>query len=249
MRSLRYYLWIVPHLLCGATLLVALRNKVHKRLPAFVTLLAFDFVFELLVLLAVSWFFPLSTYQWWLVLDVAATFLLELLVLFELVREVVSPSPSLTRIFKPLPRWTAAVLVLVAATLAALLPQTALGLVMNVFVTMDFGLNLIVIGLLLAMLAFTRILGISWRGIPAGIVLGFGVVAATEMAAPPLMAQLGNGAYINVDILRMIGFHVCALIWLVYLLLPQIAARPSETAVQISDLEAHLQELQRIVRR
>jgi hypothetical protein len=246
MLLFRFYLLIVPHLLCGVALLIAIRKKVHKRFPAFVTLLAFSFIFELVITLSIGFFFQ-AIYKWWVVADVAAMFLLGLLVLYELAREVLLSRPSLKRLFNPMPRWTAAALVLIAAASTALLPQTTREQAMNIFESLNFGLNLIAIGLLLAMLLFTRVLGISWRGIPAGIALGFGVVAAAEMATSTLMAHLGKGSYIPVDIVRMIAFHVCVVVWVVYLLLPGKSPHSDGGTMQISDLEHHLQELQRMV--
>ena len=41
MLFLRYYLWVVPHLICGAAGIVAYRKKVHESYPAFISLLAF----------------------------------------------------------------------------------------------------------------------------------------------------------------------------------------------------------------
>ena len=247
MLFLRYYLWLAPHVLCGAAVVIAFRKKLHRRLPFFVTLLAFIVGFELIVSFPVSLFLPLSIYRGFLVFDIAATFLLELLVLFELSRELLFSHEFLARIFRPLPKWTAAVLVLIAAVFSALLPQTAQERVMNVFQTLNFALNFIAIGLLLAMLLFTRVLGISWRGIPAGIALGFGVLAAVEVAASPLMAQWGKGAYISVDLIRMAAFHICVLVWLAYLVLPERSPRFS--GVQVSDLEVRIEELQRMVQR
>src|SRR5436309_1919063 len=125
MLFLRYYLWIAPHLICGLALVIAFRRKLHRAHPAFVSLLAFDFFFELWFLWAIALLFSPAAYKWWIVIDVAATFLLELLVLYELAREVLLARTWMSRIFQPLPRWTAAALVLLAVTLAALIPQTA----------------------------------------------------------------------------------------------------------------------------
>lgn len=246
MLILRYYLWIAPEVLCGVALLIAIRKKLYQQFPVFTTLLFFDSVVELSVTLVLGFFFSQSVYRWWLVLDTTAVFTLEVFLLYEIAAQLVSSIPSFRRAFQPLPRWTAAVLVLVATSLAAFIPQTAREQALNIFHTLGFGTNLVTIGLLLGMGLCTRVLGISWRGIPAGIMLGLGIVSATDLAALPLMAQLGKSTYIPIDIIRMISFHVCVVIWLVYLLLPQKTRRLGEK-VQIALLQEHLHELERIV--
>ena len=246
MLFLRYYLWIVPEALCGLALAITIRKKLHLRFPAFATLLAFNSAVELLVSITFVLFFPQSAYRWWLVLDITATFILEVFVLYEIAVQILSSRPALGRIFQPFPRLTAAVLVLFATILAALIPQTAREQALNIFHTLGFGMNLIAIGLLLGMALYTRFLGISWRGLPAGIALGFGVVAATDLAALPLMAQLGRSAYIPIDVVRMFSFHVCVVIWLVYLLLPE-KAKGLRGNIQVSELQERVHELERMI--
>lgn len=248
MLLLRYYLWIAPEALCGLALVIAIRKKLHLRFPAFATLLAFNSAVELLVSVSFAWFFPVTAYRWWVVVDSTATFVLQVFVLYEIAALVLSSRPALQRIFQPLPRWTAAILVLIATTLAALLPQTARVQALIVFHTLGFATNLVIIGLLLGMVLYTRVLGISWRGLAAGITLGLGVMAATDVAALPLMAQLGTNAYIPIDIVRMISFHVCVVIWLIYILLPDRGPR-TQWDVPLSALEDQLRQLERIVHR
>src|SRR5512140_2447901 len=220
MLFLRYCLWIVPHVLCGAALIVASRQDVHTSLPAFVSLLAFAF-FDLCVLLVVGLVFPQPVYKWCIVADTLATFVLELVVLYELLSVLVTSRSSLARIFRPLPQWTAGILTLVAVAGTALLRSSAVEQVMTAFRDLDFGLNLIAVGMLFSLVLFTRVLGISWRSIPAGIALGLGVDAVANVAVAPLLSQWGRAGYIAVDIIRMSAFQVCVLVWFVYLLLPE----------------------------
>ncbi len=248
MLFLRYCLWIVPHVLCGAALIVAFRKDVHKRLPAFVSLLAFAF-FDLCVLLPVGLVFPQPVYKWCIVADTLATFVLELVVFYELLSVLVTSRSSLARIFRPLPQWTAGILTLAAVAGTALLRSSAVEQVMTVFRDLDFGLNLIAVGMLFSLVLFTRVLGVSWRSVPAGIALGLGIDAIANVAVAPLLSQWGKAGYVAVDIMRMSAFQVCVLVWFVYLLLPETVSRTRASNLEVSDLELRLQELQRIVER
>jgi hypothetical protein len=246
MLILRWYLWIVPHLLCGVVVVLAIKRRVHRRFPAFIALLSFSFVFELGVAMVITFLFPQPIYKWFVVVDVAATFCLQLFVFSEILRELLSSNESVTQILQHWPRRTAAALTLTAVFFAAFLPVTAREQVMNVFQTLNFGVNLVAIGLLLAMGVLTRVLGISWRSVPAGIVLGLALAAVGDIGSSALMAQLGRQAYIALDIARLVGFHVCTLVWLVYVLLPERAAQHLSGAnVEVSDS----QELQRLIER
>jgi len=248
MLILRYYLLVAPNVLCGIALLLAVRKQSFKTLPVFVILLGFN-VLQFLVALTVPFFYPQAVYKWCVVIGLAVSFLIELAVLYELASKLILSHASLARLFSGVPRWTTALLLLLAAFCSALLFHPASERVMTVFETLSFSTNLIAIGLLFVLIAFTRFLGVHWRSLPAGVALGLGITASAEMAAGPLMSHLGRSGYIAVDIIRMSAFHICVLVWLIYILLPENSRSLSGNNVQISDLETHLQELQQILRR
>jgi hypothetical protein len=248
MFFLRYYLLVAPNVFCGIALLLAIRKKSFKTLPLFVTLLSFN-VLQFLVAFTVPFFYPQAVYKWCVVTGVALSFLIELAVLYELASKLILSHVSLARLFGHVPRWTAALLLLLATFCSALFFHPASERVMTVFETLNFSTNLIAIGLLFVLIVFARFLGIQWHSLPAGVALGLGITASAEMASGPLMSHLGRSGYITVDIIRMSAFHICVLVWLIYILLPEKSRSLSGNNVQISELETQLQELQQIVRR
>jgi hypothetical protein len=189
---------------------------------------------------AVSW------YEWINIADLAAGELVTLGVIYELIDELALSRLSLRHAVRSLTRWTLGVLLLVAAVTSALLQNGGLRSTWKVFQMVDFSGNLIKLGLLLALLFFTRALRISWRSLPAGIALGFGVYASVELSAATLFSVFGHGKnLVLLDAVRMAAFHVCVVIWLVYILLPEkqpgfTGHRPDRT-----DLESWDQELQK----
>ena len=246
MLILRWYLDIAPNLLCGASLAIAIRKGLHRRFPAFIALLAFNVVGVVLAL-TIAFLLPLKMYKWFIVSDVAISFGIEVLVLAEILRELFATS-SFPRIVLHLPRWTAGGLALIAAAFAASLPQTATERVQEVFQSLNFGVNLTFVGLSLAMIIFSRVFAISWRSLPAGIVLGLAITATSDTAASVLMARFGRPAYIGLDMLRMTGFHICAVIWLAYVLLPERASKQSSASrLELAHLQGRAQELQEFI--
>jgi hypothetical protein len=85
----------------------------------------------------------------------------------------------------------------------------------------------------------------------AGIALGFGIAAAGELAGTGVLSAIGRSksGYIAADIVRMSAFHVCALIWLIYVLLPERRPPDRAPALSVTDLENRAEELQRMVQR
>jgi hypothetical protein len=248
MLLLRYYLWIVPHLICGAAALIAFRKNIHKAYPAFLSLLVFSFVFELWIVWAVAlvWRSP-HLHKWLTVFDVVAVFLLEMLVLHELLGKCRISADSLSRLLRPLPRWAAAFTILFAVLVTASLPQTAQEEVMKVFVTVDLGLNIIAAGLLLTILLAVRILDIALPRVAFGIALGLGITSAVEIGISPLISVFGRRSYITLDLVRMVAFHIAALVWLVYFLLPERSVARFHSGPLVSELQARVQDLQRMV--
>lgn len=247
MLILRYYLWIAPHLICGAAALIAFRKKLHKEYPAFVSLLTFSFVFELWVVWAAAWIWRSpQLHKWLTVVDVAAVFLLEMLVFQELLSNCRISRDTLAGLLPPLPRWTAAFTILFAVLVTALLPQTAQEKATSIFVHLDLGLNIIAVGLLLAILLAARILEVALPSIAMGIALGIGFTAAVEIGISALLSIRGRSSYIALDIVRMAAFHISTVVWLTYLLLPQRSLGAFHSFGLPSDLEAQVQDLQRM---
>lgn len=250
--SLRWYLWVAPNLLLLPCWYGFLRRRLYRTFPLFLA-----FVAAQLALFAIGLFLVLTLanspsymamYRRVLLADVGITGLVGLGVMYELADHLIAFRLSLRSVVQRLLRWAVGLLILAAAACSALIPQGSMELVGKIFQVVDFSSRLLELGLLLALVLFARILRISWRSMPAGIALGFAMSAASEVAAAPLYSALGLGYYQCLDLVRMVGFHMGVLIWLVYIFLPNkppsfIGGRPNRT-----DLEAWDQELQKMVR-
>jgi len=76
-----------------------------------------------------------------------------------------------------------------------------------------------------------------------------GIAAAGELAGSSVLSALGRSksGYIAADLVRMSAFHVCALAWLIYVLLPEQRRFDLTPALSVTDLENRAEELQRII--
>ena len=250
MFFLRLYLWLAPVALLVACLIVFLYHAHQKRFPVFLSYIVLELA-QSLALIAVIVFLPhssrsLAIYRWGAVVGTGMAAILACGALYELASKLVLSHASLGRIFRPLPRWSAAVLVLLAAGLSALLSSRGMDEVMSVFQTLDFSSNLVKVGLLITLVVFSRVLGVSWKGLPEGIVLGFGVNAGVELAAAPLLSALGPQRYVAIDLIRMSGFHIAVVLWLVYLLRPGPKSPRIGHDLTAAELDSLSEQLRRI---
>lgn len=250
MLFLHQYLWIASNLLLWLCLVFFVYRRHQERYPILAAYFAIE-SFLFLPTAATNVLFSrhlmsLNTFQWGAVIGTGISSILELAVLYELANTLVLSRTSLTPILQGLLRWCAAILLLAATVVSALLGQPGLHRVMAAFQTLDFSSNVIEIGLLIVMLLFTRALRVSWGSLPAGIVLGFAVSASTEIACAALLSVLDRHQYTQIDSLRLLGFHICVVIWLVYILLPQDSAATYTGNVKIADLELWNEEMQNI---
>ena len=185
MLFLRFYLWIAPNVLLGFCAFGLFRRAAYKTQPFFLTLVVFHIGSFLVLfatdLLAHEGISSLNTYRWIMVASTSIQTILQLAVLYEIADAVLFSRASLVQRGKSLSRAIFATFVLVAVGASAMLHQTGLEKVMGTFQILDFASSLLSVGLLLSLLLFSRALHISWRGLPVGIALGFGVDATTEL--------------------------------------------------------------------
>ena len=251
MIFLRDYLWIMPHVVQVFVLLIFLKKRLHKQLPLFCVFTVFE-ILRFVLLFTVSRFVTdssIDVYLWFLTCTEAIDAALQLAVLYELTQNLIFSRTSLGGMLRRVFMWTAAGLVLVAAATSGSLHDISRQKIVNGFEILDFSTGLVQVGILVALVLFSRVLRISWRGHATGVALGFGVSACIELATAALRAEFGRPAFIAIDITQMFAFHVSVVIWLIYLLLPDRSPAFSGHGFEKSDIQLWDQELQRMTGR
>jgi len=250
MLFLRYYLWVAPHLLLAWALLAGFRRGLHRQLPVFSFFALFEML-QFLTLLALSLLspFPRDIYNWTLVLETGISSCLMLAVIYELANTLLLTQSSRASLLRPLLRWTLVVLVLAAGVSSGALFSMSVRRITNIFDVLDFSSALILAGMLLVLFLFSRTLHVCWRSLSAGIALGFGVTSCINLSAAALRSGLGRSAFVAVDITQMAAFHVCVVVWLVYLYLPDRTPAYAGRGLGKSDIQFWEQELERMTGR
>lgn len=255
MPFIRDYLWIAPHLLLLFTLIAILCSKRHRQYPLFVAYLALQLAYFASAFTEDRLIFrhlaSRNLYLWTLIVGLGFSAVAELAVLYKLTTELIFSRLRIASTLKAVVRWGLAFLLLLGTVVAASLGSSSTERLITVFQNLNVIVYLIALGLLLGIILLTKTLSISWRSVHAGIALGFGISAAGELAGSGVLSQLGKNksGYIAADLVRMSAFHVCALIWLIYVLLPEKRQLGRTPALSVTELENRAAELQRIVER
>lgn len=253
MRFLLYYSYLAPQFLLVAALCLLFRRGLYRRYPFFGTLTVFQLVYFTAGLGTYLWALsdpPRLTqiYQWVATLGLAVGSLFEFAVLYEISDHILLSRLKSSGSFRPFLRWTAAILLLTGSVGSALLTRTDLNQAVTTFQTLNFSVNVVKIGFLLALLLLTKVLDVAWGGLSAGIALGFGIAGTAEMGATALISEFATVKYVAVDLIRMAGFQICVLVWIAYILRSQNITS-TQSSVSLAEIENHLAEIQRIVGR
>lgn len=241
----RWYLWFAPNAICAATLIFCVRKGVHKRFPSFLALMAFSLVQLCTGLIIIAFRFPPRIYKWSVVFGLIITFAIQIVLLSEILRELLPVRDSINKLLRNWPRVIATMLVLLAVGSAALLPETATERVHSIFQTANFAINFVAVGLLVTMIAFSRIFAVSWCRLAGGITFGLAIAAIGDVATSVLMAEWGRKSYIGLDIIRMIGFHICTLVWFISVLLAETVPTRSVPSMDAADIQAEIAAMRR----
>lgn len=248
MFFLQYYLWIAPHLLLGLCLIGILLRHRQSELPLFTGCMAFSLLqFVTLFILSQQKPSPRNAYHWTLALTEGIEIIWGLAIIYELAHKLLFLRASITRFTRPILRVSLAVLVILSAVGAASSTDLATR-VLDIWARLNFSSNLIMAGMLVALLVLTARLHISWRNWVTGIALGYGVYASIALIGAALRSEIGRNGLVWGDIIQMAGFHVCVVVWLIYIFLPDRPRGFTGGTLQKPDLESWNQELQHMMR-
>lgn len=248
MLFLRYYLWIAPNLLLALFLFFFLSRRLRVQLPSlllYITIQLSGFLLSVTFRLISP--FPVHAYQWVCLVFINGLLALsELWVVYELWEKLVFSRSSLARTGRLLLSCSLAALFLAAVGLSATLSGIGIYRVANIYEILDFSSSLVLTGLLVVLSLFSRALRLSWRNWMVGIALGFGIIASVELSSAAWRAAIGEKAFIAVDVAQGFAFHFCAVVWLVYLLLPE-RPRLTGSGLRKDDLEAWSEQTEKLI--
>jgi len=251
MRILDYSVWITANALFAVVVGLGCWKKHLGSLPMFFSSLGLSvcstLFFGVLFLLWGTFSRLAALYEWLVVAYSIAMLFLGIAVIYELWSKVVLSRSSLANLFRPLPRWSAAVIILLATIVAAMLPQNVPIRAWKVECSVIVASSVMEVAWLVVLLVVSRAVGVSWGILPAGVALGI-VISDTGGAAGCLLlnAMMGRHGF-YVDIIEQSSDVLAGLVWVFSIVMhsrvpeAQIATpRLSEEAVAASE---HLVEM------
>jgi len=248
-RLLLYYLWIAPHAVLAVVAVLLLTRRLYTRFPVFFLYTWNEIVeFVLLFAITVIGHNQGALYARVFLITFVISTALRFGVLQEIFNNVFREHGQVDALARVSLRWTTGLL-LAGAVLCAIFAsgQTADNLTAGL-AWVGRGVAIIQCGLVLFLLLFSRLFGLSLQSYVFGIALGFGILSTVDLANWALHTrELTESMASALDLLPTGGYHVAVLIWLGYLVVPaREILRPSD--VRVGDVGQWNQELERFLR-
>jgi len=244
-RLLSLFLWISPHLLLAVVAAIICKRRLYREFPCFFAYVLYEIVesimlFVLRTVPSVTGEQYAYAYYATLFLSIALRFGVSEEVSKDLFRESMLLKVAARRSL----RCVTGFLLVVGVLIAVYAPgDISVRLVAGSIVSR--GAAMVQCGLLLALLLFSRFLGLSWRRPAFGVVLGLGVLTSVDLAIYALRTEFSSAVWVPYLNLAMTGAYlVCVSIWIGYLLAPE----PQPAFVSRDEVETWNSELQQWIR-
>lgn len=251
-----YYLWVAPHILQGIILFAMVRLGLRRQFPMFFLYTAFE-ILQSILLLAVSHYVSYfgTVYFQVFAVGLALSTAIRFGVIYELFGHFFQRYPALSATGRVLFRAATLVLLLLAVGLAVSAPGNApdraltdapyLSLKTTTFAA-DRAVMVLQCGLLVALFLFSRYFVLSWRSRAFGIALGLGAFASAELAIMAMRLYI-PGTDEAFDLPSMGIYHLCVLVWILYVARAEREPRVTVNTLPTCDLEIWNSELQRLL--
>jgi len=242
-----HYLWIAPHIFTTVIVWLLIRHRLTREFPFFLAYCICQ-VIEQPILFAldhdprISGSTYWTTYSFMLVLQIALRFC----VIYELFSHMFDAYPGLQELGRRLLKWTAVILILLAALFSGLNPGAEGDQLFSAISILNRAVGLIQSGLLVILFLSASSLRLSWRSYTFGIATGLGLYSSVGLVTDAMRVWMGVGVGANVlDVVVMVAYHCSVVIWIAYLLAPEpVRVLPAELPeTNMTQWNAELQRL------
>jgi len=244
------YLWIAPNLLLLIIGFLIWKRGLSRQFPVF---LAFAFLSALgdLVVFGADVTPFVSAPNFWRIdwVNLLVESLLKFLVIGEVFSKLLQPYSSISRMARTLVSGFGALMVLVASLMAGLAHGDNPWPLISGFHLLEQTVFVIECGLIVFVFLFAAYFRLTWDRFSFGILLGLGISACEHLAAWAVIANASPSEHTRIlfDFLDMATYHLCALIWFYYLLVPHKAAAKSAVPLPENNLDVWNRELERLL--
>jgi hypothetical protein len=244
-----HYLWLAPRVLQIIIAVIMVRRGLVREFPVFFAYTIFEAV-EGGALFILDHIAAVSPQQYWSASSAGLGFdvTLRFAIIFEIFTNVFRNYPALKHLTRILFLGATAILLFAAVIVAALAPDDGTYPMLSRIHILDLSVVVMQSGLLLLLVAFASYFALSWRSSLYGIAFGLVTFACVRLATEATRVWTGSEAGFVFDFVSMATYHLCVVIWLVYLLAPEKARQPAKKLPE-NNLEHWNAELQRLLLR
>jgi len=248
-KALSLFLWISPHVLLGVLAVILCKRRLYREFPAFFAYVLYE-IAEFILLFTLYSVQGVTGKQYGYAY--CATLILSIVLRFGVIDEVSRDLFRESQFLKVSARRSlqciTGLLLVMGVLLAVYAPgDNSAKWYAGIFVV-NRGAAMVQCGLLLALLLFSRFLGLTWRRPAFGIALGLGVLTSVDLAYSALRAEFTSR--VGAEFLNLLvtgAYFVCVSIWIGYLLAPELQPA-SLTVVPHDEVETWNTELQHLLR-
>lgn len=242
-----HYLWLAPHALQIVIAVIMVRRRLFREFPFFFAYTIFQIIEEGTLFILDHHPRVTGTQYWhahW------AGLLIAIALRFSVIREIYSNAfrdySGFKQLSRILFRGAAAVLIFIAIVIVARAPDDRTIPLLAGLPKVELAASVVQCGLVLLVLGFASYAGLAWRGLGHGIAAGLGVYSCVQVATQTMRVWTGPVAGFAFDLVTMATYHCSVLIWLVYLLAPELTGRRVKQLPE-NNLEEWNAELQRLL--
>jgi hypothetical protein len=242
-----HFLWLAPRALQLLIAAIMIRRGLVRQFPIFFLYTVFQMILEG-TLFALDHSAAVSDYQYWYAYWAGLTVssALRFGIIWEVCTSVFRNYPGLRPLQRFVFRWAVVVLLLLAIAVAASAPEDGSFHFLSRTWVLDLSVNVMQSGLWLLLVALSAYFRLSWRSFAYGIAFGLGIFATVALAAGATRLWTGFVAGHVFDFVIMAAYNCSAIVWLVYVLIPERRRRPLKDLPE-NNLEQWNAELQRLL--
>lgn len=237
-QTLRYLLWIALQALLAIVATRMVRNRIAANTPAFFAYLLFSLA-KFLLRFGVYHLMGGTSFEYfcvyWSLALIDAMFVL--LVIREIYMLGLGAYEGLTTFASILFKWSAAVLVLLAAVTAASAPGSDLSRLAAGILALDRSATIVQLGLITLLFVATSSLWLVWQRHLFGIATGMAIIISIEVVALALTTRYGLIFANPYSWVKSVAYLCGVLIWTVYFL-----RREAFVPFTVGDDDLRLQE-------
>lgn len=220
--------WVAALVLQATLVAVLVAKRMWRRFPIFFVYSTVSFGFDLVLYSvyhsALSRQIYISTY--WV--SEGLGLILGLALVYEIFNHLFTPYPALRKLATQIFYGAVTFLLILGCVVIYAQPLGQQSHIQAAFLVVEQAARILEVGLLLFLFLCASAFGLHWRQYAFGMALGLGVFVTVELVALTMRIQFGITANSIFNMIRSVSFNSSLLIWIAYILAPELATQPSE---------------------